>query len=324
MRLLAEIALITLAAIGVAVCVILIPRRGLGALPRSVRSPPRPDQLAQARAPCQLRRSQHASHARLPAAGADGDRDAEAGSARLCAGRRSRPTPAASCSASRSGSWYAPGARFRRTGMRRESPGIRSTRCSTCSRRCESSARAKGARSGGAHRCRPRGRARRRAPRAGDPDPAVRAAARRRSLAGRRTSPVSTVGARPDQGARRSTGPGRVLELRNDGERSVALELEISTTEHLILEPSGPLLLRVAAGSQERIELIDQRRALGRSTGRPSGSAGARPAWPGRLERPHRVALATARVPASAAAARTGGATADAAVPRHARRACPG
>ena len=46
-----------------------------------------------------------------------------------------------------------------------------------------------------------------------------------------------------------------VLELRNDGERSVALELEVSTTEHLILEPSGPLLLRVTAGSQERIEL---------------------------------------------------------------------
>jgi hypothetical protein len=44
-RLLAEIALITLAAIGVAVCVILIPRRGPGGPPRSVRPRPRPDQL---------------------------------------------------------------------------------------------------------------------------------------------------------------------------------------------------------------------------------------------------------------------------------------
>jgi hypothetical protein len=44
-RLLAEIALITLPAIGVAVCVIVIPRRGPGGPPRSVRSRPRPDQL---------------------------------------------------------------------------------------------------------------------------------------------------------------------------------------------------------------------------------------------------------------------------------------
>ncbi|MGO9821140.1 MAG: hypothetical protein ACLPTJ_10880 [Solirubrobacteraceae bacterium] len=45
MRLLAEIALITLAAIGVLVCVILIPSRGPAALPRTVRPRPRPDQL---------------------------------------------------------------------------------------------------------------------------------------------------------------------------------------------------------------------------------------------------------------------------------------
>jgi uncharacterized protein (DUF58 family) len=45
------------------------------------------------------------------------------------------------------------------------------------------------------------------------------------------------------------------LELRNDGERSVALELVVSGTAHLTLEPPGPLLLRLAAGSQERVEL---------------------------------------------------------------------
>ncbi len=48
---------------------------------------------------------------------------------------------------------------------------------------------------------------------------------------------------------------GAELELRNDGQRSVELELEISATERLLLEPRGPLLLRLGAGSQERIEL---------------------------------------------------------------------
>ncbi|MGO9821139.1 MAG: DUF58 domain-containing protein [Solirubrobacteraceae bacterium] len=48
---------------------------------------------------------------------------------------------------------------------------------------------------------------------------------------------------------------GAELELRNDGQRSVELELEISATERLLLEPRGPLLLRLGAGSRERIEL---------------------------------------------------------------------
>lgn len=48
---------------------------------------------------------------------------------------------------------------------------------------------------------------------------------------------------------------GAALELRNDGQRSVELELDISATERLLLEPRGPLLLRLGAGSQERIEL---------------------------------------------------------------------
>jgi uncharacterized protein (DUF58 family) len=56
--------------------------------------------------------------------------------------------------------------------------------------------------------------------------------------------------------------PVRVeLELRNDGDRNVELELEISATERLVLEPRGPLLLRLGAGSQVRIELsIDAQR----------------------------------------------------------------
>lgn len=45
MRLLAEIALITLAAIAVAVCVFLIPRRANRRPPRPARARPRPDQL---------------------------------------------------------------------------------------------------------------------------------------------------------------------------------------------------------------------------------------------------------------------------------------
>ncbi len=53
------------------------------------------------------------------------------------------------------------------------------------------------------------------------------------------------------------------LELRNDGERSVELELELSATPHLLVEPRGPLLVRLAAGSERRIELSISARRWG-------------------------------------------------------------
>jgi uncharacterized protein (DUF58 family) len=53
------------------------------------------------------------------------------------------------------------------------------------------------------------------------------------------------------------------LELRNDGDRPVDLELELLATSHLLLEPAGPLLLRVGAGSRRRIELSISARRWG-------------------------------------------------------------
>ena len=227
MRLLAEIALITLAAIGVAVCVIVIPRRGPGGPPRSVRSRPRPDQLLKLE---RLVNSAEAStlhtHAYLRPA-LVGDRDAEAGGARLCAGLdlgRRRPQAARraalgagaprapvsggqACAGGRRGSDRRDARRARGAVNRALAPRVRGLAALDW--------------------CRPRGRARRRAPRARDPDAAVRAAARRRSLAGRRTAPVGTVGARPDQGARRSAGPGgaRAAKRRGAKRRARARDL---------------------------------------------------------------------------------------------------
>lgn len=53
------------------------------------------------------------------------------------------------------------------------------------------------------------------------------------------------------------------LELRNDGERSVELEFEVSATPHLQVEPHGPLLLRLGAGSERRVELSISARRWG-------------------------------------------------------------